>query len=359
MPIPIAFILPDLGGGGAQAVMLQIAGGLDPARFAAHLLVAGGSQAFAHQVPRHVRIENGAASRLRDGLPWLLRRIRALRPHAAVSVMGYLNLALLGAARMLGSTRLVVREANVLAATSAALPRWLPTATLYRRLYPRAAAIVSPTAPIADEIARVAPAARGRIHVIPNPVDTLALRGRAASPVREPGQGPRFVSAGRLTPQKGYDRLVDRMLLLPADARLTIYGEGPDRPALETQISRLGLTGRVRLPGFTADLPAAIAGADAFLLPSRWEGLPNVVLESLALGTPVIASEEAAVAEIAAQAPAGAVTIRPVDDSFALAMLAVTETGKPPEAPRASLLPPVYLRDNVVAQWQELLSRIV
>lgn len=357
-PTPIAFVLPDLGGGGAQGVMLQIAGGLDPSRFSVRLLVVGGSQTFAGKIPDQIAVEQGGAKRLRDGLPWLLRRLRAAKPCIAVSVMGYLNLALLGARRLLPDTRLVVREANVLSATTAALPRWLPAAWLYGRLYPHAAAIVSPTRPIADEITDAAPAARERLHVIPNPVDVETLRTRAARPLRACGTGVRLVSAGRLTRQKGYDRLVALMPRLSAQTTLTIYGEGPDRASLQAQIDRLGLETRVALAGFTDRLPEAIAGADAFVLPSRWEGLPNVVLESLALGTPVIASDEAAVAEVAAQAPPGAVTIAHVADGFAAAMAAVPSRPHPVGGPRPELLPPAYRRDAVIDRWQSLLTRL-
>lgn len=359
IPIPIAFILPDLGGGGAQTVMLQIAGGLDRDLFAARLLVLGGAQAFATQVPAHIEVEYGGAARVREGLPWLVRHLRARRPTVAVSVMGYLNLALLGASRLLRGTSLVVREANVLSATTSALPRWLPAHRLYARLYPRAAAIVSPTAPIAEEIVRLAPGARARIQIIPNPVDADGLRARALHPVRHPGEGLRIVSAGRLTRQKGYDRLIELVPTLPPDAHVTIYGDGPDRTALEERIASLKLANRVALPGFTRELPAAIAGADVFVLPSRWEGLPNVVLESLALGTPVIASEETAVAEVADAAPPGAVAIRAVNDAFCSAIRSVDSCGWTIDGgPRPSLLPSPYAKDAVILRWQTLLADV-
>lgn len=357
-PLDVAFVLPDLGGGGAQKVMLAVAGGLDPARFSARLLVLGGSQAFAAQVPTGLETDLGGATRLREGMPWALKRLRALKPDVVVSVMGYLNLALLAARPALGHARIVVREANVVAATTSALPRWMPSRALYALLYPAAAAIVSPTAPIADEIARAAPLARRKISVVPNPVAVEALRERAGRPFRQPGAGLRLVSAGRLTRQKGYDRLLELMGMLPSDAELTIYGEGPDRGMLEARIEVLGLTERVTLPGFSRELPAQIAGADAFVLPSRWEGLPNVVLESLALGTPVVASDEAAVAEIAAAAPRGAVTICPVDQRFAAALRAMPIGGQGRDAARPSLLPEAYLDAAVIARWQDLLASL-
>lgn len=354
---PITFLLPDLGGGGAQKVMLAIAGGLDHARFAPRILVAGGSQAFATHVPPAIPVEIGKANRLRDGLPWLIRRIRDTRPSVCVSVMGYLNLMLLGSRRLLPrETRLIIREANTISATTDALPNWLPSRALYRVLYPRADAIVSPTRIIADDIGSLAPRAKSKLAVIPNPVDVAGLRARAAAPKREPGEGLRLVAVGRLTRQKGYDQLLELIPQLPDDARLTIFGEGEDRGALEERTRALGVMNCVTFPGFSLDVPAWIAGADAFLLPSRWEGLPNVVLESLALGAPAIVSDQAAVAELAEAASPGAVTIRPVDKSFVNAILSLNAPGA---GLRPTMLPAAYEQHATIARWSELLDLIL
>lgn len=359
-PIPITFILPDLGGGGAQKVMLAVAGGLDRQAFALSILVVGGSQAFASHVPAGVPIEIGNAQRLRDGLPWLVRRIRETQPAVCVSVMGYLNLMLLGARKFLPrDTRLVIREANTVAATIEALPRWVPARTLYRSLYKTADVIVSPTASIASEIAAMGQGAGDKVTVIPNPVDVAGLRTRSLPVKRKSGSGLRLVSAGRLTRQKGYDRLLDLVPHMPPDSHLTVLGEGEDRGDLEAKARTLGIVDRVSFPGFSLDVPAWIAGADVFLLPSRWEGLPNVVLESLAIGTPVLASDEAAVTDLARAATPSAVNIRPVDRRFAASLFDYTPRGASSAALRPSLLPAMYERTITIESWSKLLSRIV
>jgi len=350
----VAFVLPDLGGGGAQRVMLTFARHLDPWDFDLHLIPVGRDEALAAMVPEDVPVHRLHALRLRTALPGLVRTIRALRPAAVVSTIGYVNLGLLAARSLLGTnTCIVVREANVLKASWNALPRLFPGRWAYRIFYPRAAAIIAPTQTIAAEIGQAAPGAAARIAMLPNPVDVDALR-RSASPATRPaGSGLALVGAGRLVRQKGFDRLIALMPDLPADTTLTIYGEGPDRGALQAQIDALGLSGRVTLPGFSDRLAAAIAGADIFVLPSRWEGLPNVVLEALALGTPVVASTEAGVDDIARGAPQGALTIAPVDRAFSDVIRC--HVGTAAAAPRASLLPDEHGVDRVAKRFADLI----
>ena len=337
--------------------MLTLARTLDPARFSVHIVIIGRANDFAAEIPPNATVEKLDANGMGKSLPRLIKTLRRINPKIVVSTMGYVNLSLLAARPLLGrDTKLVVREANVVQATLRAMPRWFPGGRLYAWFYPRAAAIIAQTNDIAREIAKAAPGSSERIVVIPNPVNQEQHRARAATPVRSRGKGLVLVTAGRLTRQKGFDRLITLMPQLP-DARLTIFGEGPDRGALEQQVSALGMQDRVSLPGFSTGLAAAIAGADVFVLPSRWEGLPNVALESLALGTPVVASEEAGLEDLATAA-AGAVTIAPVDSSFVDAIKRHRPAAQTIASPRPSLLPSDYRAEVVAARFNDLLARI-
>ena len=101
-----------------------------------------------------------------------------------------------------------------------------------------------------------------------------------------------IVSVGRLNAQKNHAMLIRAFAALgPAEDTLTVYGEGPLRVELESLIRQLGLEGRVLLPGQVSDIPAAIRGAKVFVLPSDFEGMPNALLEAMALGLPCIATD--------------------------------------------------------------------
>ncbi len=353
-PITVVFVLPDNNAGGAQRVMLNFAAALDPRQFSVDVIIVCRAGQQALDLPPNLRVTQLDAPRLLRGLPKLVATLNRLKPRIVVSVMGYLNLMLLAARPLLnGSMRFVIREANALSATAQTLPRWLPAQWLYRLLYPHAAAIIAPTAAVQAQLKAAVPRAK-TISVIPNPVDEQALRQCASGPLSPRGNGVVMVGAGRLTAQKGFDRLLDIMPSLPADTRLVIYGEGEDRAALSRKIGALGLEKRVTLAGYSTALPAALAGADVFVLPSRWEGLSNVSLEALALGTPVIASMEAELDEVAVDASPGAVTIAPMGAAFKAALTSVA-AGEDRRGPRPSLLPVRYRLDSAVAEFAALL----
>jgi glycosyltransferase involved in cell wall biosynthesis len=98
---------------------------------------------------------------------------------------------------------------------------------------------------------------------------------------------------GRLAPEKGLDTLLDAWPAVVAafpKARLTLIGEGPERPSLKARVSRLGLADAVELPGATDDPTRALRAADLFVLPSREEGMSIALLEAMALGLPLVAT---------------------------------------------------------------------
>jgi glycosyltransferase involved in cell wall biosynthesis len=350
----VVFVLPDLNGGGAQRVMLNLARTLDPSRFSPRIIVLGRGDQLSSELPEGIPVERLNARRLRDGLPALIRALRRLKPELAISALGYVNLALLAIRPLLARTQIVVREANTVSATLSAIPRGVPGRFLYARLYPRATVIIAQSDKIAAEIRALAP--RAKVDILLNPVDVNRLRARVrATSLARSGTGLRLVAAGRLTRQKGFDLLIPLIARLPGDAFLTIYGDGPDRAALEAQIVAHGLSSQVSLPGFSADLPGAIAGADFFVLPSRWEGLPNVALESLALGTPVVASDQAGLEGLARETAPGALTIVPVGEAFVEALAG--QQAQPSSSTRPNLLPERYCAEAVAVRFADLLSR--
>jgi glycosyltransferase involved in cell wall biosynthesis len=318
--LAVAFVLPSFAGGGAERAVTNLVRALPRDRFDPSLVVLDGRGPLASALADRARVVDLGTPRLRYGLPRLRRALAELDPDVIVPTVRHLNLAVLGLRPLLPrGVRILPREAN-LSCGSGALAR-----ALARLLYPTAERVLCPARCVAAEVRRRWAVPAERIGVLPNPVDVVAVRAAAAAPLRRPGPGRRLVAAGRLTAQKGFDRLIELVPRLAADDRLAILGEGPDRESLLAQASRLGVGGRVELPGFVAEPWRHFAGADGFLLPSRWEGMPNAALEALACGAPVVAAPEAGgIGELVEETPPGAVVLADVGDPF-LAAIALSQ----------------------------------
>ena len=323
-PARTAFVLPYFDGGGSQRVSLNLLRGLPRDRFAPELVMFDARGPLRELAPADAPILDLAAPRLRSAAPRLLRALRARRPDVLFSTFGYVNLALLALMPLLGyRPRLVIREGNT---PSESLPRLAFGSAMalgYRLLYRRADCVICQSRSIAEELERRYGVPGARLALVANPVEETEIRRRAEPALRAPGAGVRFVAAGRLTAQKGFDRLLDMLRHVPAPAHLTILGEGREEAALREQARRLGLAERVSFAGFVAEPWPHYAGADAFLLPSRLEGMPNAALEALACGTPVIATPEAGgFREAAEEAQPGAATLAEAGPAFVAAMAA-------------------------------------
>jgi glycosyltransferase involved in cell wall biosynthesis len=357
----IVFVLPSFAGGGAERVILQLLASIDRAQFQPALILLSGEGPLANLLPLDVLLTDLARPRLRHALPALIRAIRRTRPQAVVSSLGYVNLALLASRWLLPrGTRIIVREANMPSLSLPSGPRPGLTRWLYRRYYPRADAVICTSNMMMGEMAGAIAVDRSRLHLLPNPLDATAIRAAARAATKSAAHSEssvHFVAAGRFTRQKGFDRLIELFATLPGDSKLTILGDGAERPALQMRCGALGLGGRVVMPGFTDTPWPHYAAADAFLLSSRWEGIPNAALEALACGTPLIATPQSgAIAEIATAAPPGAVTVAPWGDGFAAAMRKITAGGG--DRPRPSLAPPGHEPAAVARRFEEILRQI-
>lgn len=142
-----------------------------------------------------------------------------------------------------------------------------------------------------------------KIKVVHCPIDTASYARPDAMPATQPAEGPHLVAIGRLTEQKGFPLLVEIMAIaakrLPG-LKLTICGDGELRALIDGEIARHGLTDRIKIKGWMSemDVRAAIGRAHALILPSLAEGLPMVVMESMACGRPVIAASINGVPEL-------------------------------------------------------------
>ena len=360
-PLKIAFVLPALTAGGAERVLITLMNNLDREQFSPVLITVRADGALGSLIAPDVPVRHLDCGRVSLSLPRLYRTLRALQPDIVVSTMAHMNLSVLLLKPFLPGVRFIVREAVVpsyLIASHSNLSFFLKSA--YRLLYPLADVVISPAQAIIDEFKNPLGMSCKNHVLLPNPVDTERIR--AAENLLLPQTTDRaktvhFIAAGRLHSQKGFDRLIEKLGQehWDCDWRLDILGEGDERPILQNLIDREKLGDRIHLRGFVENPWPLYAAADCFLLPSRSEGLPNVALEALACGTPVIAMAEAGgIGEISARAPEGSVTIADDMDGFIDAMKKITP--RPEEKFRRSLLPASFQKNEIVARFSTILK---
>jgi glycosyltransferase involved in cell wall biosynthesis len=301
----IAILLPSLRGGGAERVGVNIAAELARRGRKIDLLVGHAEGPYLKEVPAEVRIYDFKARRMATTVCGIAKYISREHPAALLSAADTANFPAILARMWSGaSVRLVVTTHAVLSKT---MPTGLKTQALLRlarNLYPKADHVVAVSNGAADDLAGLIGYPRQRISVIYNPVLSPQLFDKAREDVRHPffapDQPPVIVSAGRLTAVKDYQTLLTAFALLRAHqpSRLVILGEGDERPVLESAVARLGLAADVSFPGFTSNPYPYLARASLFALSSISEALPTVLIEALALGTPVVATRTYGATEI-------------------------------------------------------------
>ena len=340
----LALFVASLRAGGAERVMLNLARGFAGRGFKVDLVLARAEGPYLDEVPPEVRVVDLGAKRVLSSLPGLVRYLQREKPDALISAVNHVNLVALWARRLAGvRSRVVVTLHNTLSTSTRhawnrrqkALPR------LIKRFFPWADAIVAVSQGVAKDFVQTTGIAQ-EIHVIYNPVVDTQLFELAREPVDHPwlapGQPPVILGIGRLAAQKDFSNLIRAFALLRQQqpARLIILGEGRERPQLEALIRQLELQDDVALPGFVKNPYAFLTRARMFVLSSQWEGLPTVLIEALALGVPIVATDcESGPNEILEGGKYGCLV--PVSDPAALAdAVAATldGSGSSPDDPR-------------------------
>jgi glycosyltransferase involved in cell wall biosynthesis len=350
-PPSCMLVIPSFAGGGAERVMLQLAGSLPAHGLRTELLALSGAGPLRQPGVELCPTTILDRPRMRGALSAIFHQLRVRRPTLVFSSFGHVTAGIAAMLPLLRSRpKLIAREPNLpsLSMAGGGVNRWLRLAC--RLAYPRCDLVVASSERMAIELRDEYAVQRERLLVLPNPVDVSMIRARAECLPERPGCRRLFVAAGRLVPQKGFDRLITRWRQTDVGDHLIILGDGPDRQSLQRQLANAGLNGRVQLRGFDANPWAWYALADAVLLPSRFEGMPNVALEALACGTPVIATPESGgIAELVPRVGVAALKVVPMD-AFVGTMSALEPSALvTPGSLRPSLLPTELHPDRVAA----------
>ena len=355
------FILADLKAGGAQRVILTIVRHLNRQEFEPHLGIINRNGPLIKEIPENVHIHDLKASRVRYALPGILSVCHYLKPEIIVSTLGHLNLLLLAFKSFLPKgSRLVVREANTPSIRLRYTRRPSLYRFLYRRLYPLADGVICNSQYMKNDLVDSFFLSTEKALVIPNPVDSERIDYfllNSHTPFR-PGRY-HIVTVGRLNYQKGFDlllKVLKKALQKVPELHLSIIGDGSRDRALKDLAGDLKIKDFVTFVGHQDNPFPFMAHADLFISSSRWEGLPNVVLEALACGTPVLAFDcPGGTGEIIRQGENGWLVPSGDLESMSQKMVEIIEGKKWMELPTDSLLPREYKCQGVVRKYEEML----
>ncbi len=341
-PMRIAFVIPHLERGGVAIVVIDLANELTRRGYGVDLLALNGSGPLKDRALAAVRVIDLKCHRVRYALPRLLKYMLAEAPRVIVGVTPPVNTLVILASllKLFGRPKVIATEQ---AALRASATTWRDRVLLF--LLPATYRLPRQVVCCSEGIRReliedfgLPPQRVATIHnAVVGPQALADLDRQAQDPWLTASEDPIIVTVGRLHAQKDQTTLLRAFakVLERRPARLLILGEGEERAALEALAEQLGIARRVHLPGYVFDALACMKAAALFVLSSRYEGLPTVLIEALLCGLPIVSTDcEHGPREILQGGRYG--TLVPVGDAEALAaaMVAALAAERDPDGQR-------------------------
>lgn len=294
----LAFLLPDLRGGGAERVALRLIEDFVARGYGVDLLLMAAKGELIPLLPAGVRVIDLGTGRIRDVVAPLVRYLRAERPLGLQAFMWPLTVAAVIAHRLARSrTRLVLSDHTTLSRQYG--DRGALAGLVLRKsiawAYPLADARVCVSKDAASDLAALSGLSPETIDIIYNPVARPEVdpAERRAAECGWPASGARILAVGGLIPAKNHSLLIDAVARLSRnrDVALLILGEGPLREELACQAHSAGIEDKIAMPGFVTHPAPFYAAADLFVLSSDYEGYGNVLVEALHAGLRIVSTD--------------------------------------------------------------------
>ena len=294
----VCFFLETLNFGGVQRVILNLADEFVKKEIDVDLFVSSLTGPYMSRITHQVRVFPGS-NRVRNILPFF-RYLQSQKPdvlitsHIHISIMSIILCKLV---RIPITIVVTVHVHCTRANQSNNFFRALIVRMLARISYPLADSVVAVSESVANDLSRFIDFPQDRIDVINNAAVTQRVfaeaNERLSHPWFETNTIPIILGSGRLTEQKDFHTLIRAFAIVRAsiNAKLMILGEGEERSSLEDLIYQLNLKEDIELRGYVENPFSYMARASLFVLSSLWEGSPTVLIEALALGIPVVATD--------------------------------------------------------------------
>lgn len=319
MPLRILCCCGSLESGGSERQLWQLAVGLSAPRFAAEIYLIYRRGVYLEKVPAHIPVIDFASqaspggwrspgSIHRQQVNHLIRTLRQRQIDVVYDRTFHMTLLTAAACRVTRTPRVsvIVSPPSQDFVRSNERFRWIKKRLLRRAYRDQRSICLAVTDSVAQDAANFYGLSRGKIWVVPSPIDICEVEQAAQAdiaPELAPATRPttwRWLVVGRLSGEKG-QRLAIRAMATLRDMRpdlicdqaieLVLIGDGPQRGALVELVQQLGLQSSVRFEGQLANPYPWIRAAELLCIPSLYEGLPNVALEAMCLHTPIVATD--------------------------------------------------------------------
>lgn len=305
-PLRALFVINSLAGGGAERVFTTLVDQLSrrPDEIAITVALLDNEAEEAYRLPAGVAVERlDARGGLLRSITQTRKLVRRLRPDVTLSFLSRANVAAIVAMRRTGGAAIISERVNTTAHLRSGRLAFL-SRLLIRNTYPTARRIIAVSEGVARTLESDFDVEPQRISVIYNPVDTAHIHALAAQEPAIPVTARDFVTMGRLVDNKNTAMAIRALAEIgtvtgagagagaeAGSGNLIVLGEGPLREDLIRLAAGLGLADRVHFPGFLANPYAVLARAGCYLLTSYAEGFPNAMMEAMAVGLPVVATD--------------------------------------------------------------------
>ena len=295
----IALFAPNLAGGGAERIISILAGYLVEQSFQVDLLLAKAAGPYLKNIPPAVNIIDLNCEKVLFSLPKLVSYLRSEQPDVLFSSQMHSSTIALWSAKIAGvDTRVIIRQPTML------MPSYKRKSLIsnlkqkvFLKAVLRASKVIVSGSEMAKEFQALSAVEKNKIEVIHNPVPIHVIQERSDDPIDHPwfklGEPPVILAVGRLAEVKDFRTLIKAFAVVQKQipAHLIILGEGVLRLELEQLVIRLGISHRVQMPGFTANPYQYMKHAKVFVSSSLWEGFPNGMVEAMACGMSIVATD--------------------------------------------------------------------
>ncbi|WP_421809243.1 glycosyltransferase [Flagellimonas sp.] len=357
MIVKIFFVIPSLRAGGAERVMSFLAENLSHDKFKVTLIVIGHQKDQAYSVDtKMVDVVFLGKDKVSQAFLPMFRQVKKLKPDIVLSSIGHLNILMSFMAPLRPRTAFVAREANIdkVRKKFSAKKKGLRRINLKKIGYRFLKTIICQSNDMYEGFTGEFPQFKSKTVVINNPItDGFTLKEKK----NETGIFA-FITVGALHGRKGHDRILKALSRFPHPFTYTIVGNGEKKQEIFDMAKSLGIFEKIQHIPYTNEVPKYLAKNDFYLQGSYVEGFPNAVIESCAVGTPVLAFDApGGINEIIDENVNGSVSKS--EDEFLESLIHHTTTNTfNPEQVRESVLKK-YGKEIILKKYEDLFFKFI